>query len=153
MRELAKDINFLIAGNDIHVGGVAIQIEPVLVCDMKALINLMGVYTVYHPKAWWKCLWCHVCEKDIGDFSIPCWPFRNRQRWKEIIEEIKQLSEATAKANGRRNGGVIGEPVFDFDLEHIIPCMLHCIMAVIKKLLRLTANEAGLNLKLVNDCS
>jgi len=34
-----------------------------------------------------------------------------------------------------------GEPVFDFDLMHIIPCMLHCDMAIIKKMLRKTAEE------------
>lgn len=98
---------------------------------------------MYHLHSKWKCPWCHVSDFNIGDFTIPCWPFRNHQQWKEIAEELKRMSSTTAKSRASHNGGVAGAPIFDFDLYHIIPCMLHLTMAVVKKLLRLTARETG----------
>jgi len=138
LSEIAKEINYLIDGGSLHVGNLTVQLEPVLVCDMKALVQLMGLYTVYHPSTTWKCPWCHVCDLDIADFSIPCWPFRNHKNWEEIIEDVKKRSESGAARAATDNGGVKGPRIFGFDLFHIIPCMLHCIMAIVRKMLRLT---------------
>jgi len=43
------------------------------------------------------------------------------------------MAESTAKAEASHNGGICAAPIFDFDLEHIIPCMLHMLMAVVRK--------------------
>jgi len=124
LSEIAKEINYLINGGSLHVGNLTVQLEPVLV--------------VYHPSTTWKCPWCHVCDLDIADFSIPCWPFRNHKNWEEIIEDVKKRSESGAARAATDNGGVKGPRIFGFDLFHIIPCMLHCIMAIVRKMLRLT---------------
>lgn len=51
-------INGLISNGEVEVDGVKYTLEPVLVCDMKALVKVMGFYTCFHPKAKWKCPWC-----------------------------------------------------------------------------------------------
>lgn len=86
-----------------------------------------------------------MCDDNIGDFNIPEWLFRNKRNWQDIIDDLKRKDVAlsTRKGYASQNGGVIDALIFDFDLEHIIPCMLHCVMAIVKKLLRLTVREAG----------
>lgn len=41
-------------------------------------------------------------------------------------------------------GGVLGKPIFKFLLSHVVPCMLHCVMAIVQKMIRLLAREASM---------
>jgi hypothetical protein len=45
------------------VGDREYKIKPVLTCDLKALMKLIGLYDVFHPSAKWKCPFCDVCSE------------------------------------------------------------------------------------------
>lgn len=48
------------SGEKIKVEGTEYTIKPVLTCDLKALMKLMGLYNVYHPCSSWRCPFCPV---------------------------------------------------------------------------------------------
>jgi len=62
---------------------------------MAVLVELAGLYSVFHPSSHWKCAWCHVCKNDIGDFTIPQWSFRTMDDYingKHMLKKKKQLT-------------------------------------------------------------
>ncbi|KAL6078437.1 hypothetical protein QOT17_001609 [Balamuthia mandrillaris] len=85
-------------------------LEPVLVCDMAALIKVLGLYTCYHPKSQWKCPWC------LGE------------------EAAKLKSNSAKKRFAATNFGIQDKPLLRILFNHVIPCQLHCFMGVMRKL-------------------
>lgn len=123
------------------VKDLVIQVEPLLVCDLKALLQLLGLYQTYHPSSNWKCPWCKVSDFEIADFTVEHWPFRNKAQWRYLVKRLRGKSLSTRKANAASNFGIQAEPVLDLPLTNIIPCMLHTVMALVKKLVQLVARD------------
>ena len=73
----------------VTANGKEYTIIPFLVCDMKCLVRILGLYDVFSPKSYWKCCWCNCCKSEIANFNIRSWPLR----------DIKKMSEV-AKAGG-----------------------------------------------------
>lgn len=139
-------VNQLIKTGKLAVDGIEYDIEPVLVCDLKALVKLLGLYNCFHPKAYWKCPWCSVCIHNLADFGIKEWPLRTKEEWDKLATEAERRATKSAKDTfARNNKGIMGTPLFDFAMDHIIPCMLHCLMGVTRKLFELLAAEAHNN--------
>jgi hypothetical protein len=54
-------INVFCGGEKIKVdSGLEYTINPVLTCDLKALMKMMGLYNVYHLCSRWWCPFCRV---------------------------------------------------------------------------------------------
>lgn len=87
---MAQSINYLIEGGTLHVLSHEIQVEPVLVCDLKALVKLLGLYNVFHPRSIWKCPWCLVHRNLLGDFTdnCCCWPWRDPEEWDRVSSNL-----------------------------------------------------------------
>jgi hypothetical protein len=47
-----------------------------LVCDMPLLEEMLGLYSVHHPKSTFRCTHCHVTKSQLHDFTIERWAFR-----------------------------------------------------------------------------
>lgn len=136
-------VNQLIKTGKLAVDGIEYDIEPVLVCDLKALVKLLGLYNCFHPKAY--CPWCSVCIDNLADFGIEDWPLRTKEEWDKLATEAERRAMKSAKDTFARNKGIMGTPLFDFAMDHIIPCMLHCLMGITRKLFELLAAEAHNN--------
>ncbi len=135
-------INYLIQGGTVEAGGKEWKFEPILVCDMKALVRVQGLYDCFNPKAYWKCPWCKVCKHDVFDFKIKKWPFRDATEIQQLEEKIPE--KPTAKKRFQKEYfGINNKRLFQFSANHIIPCSLHLGMAVTRKLLDLLAQEAA----------
>lgn len=138
-------------GTQVEVNGTKYTIEPVLTCDLKALIKILGLKTIFHMASIWKCPYCavtklYVCNlsmvkgsniwrgrtcRQLDKFKIHDWPMHKE----EIrVDRYKRLKER----NSRRVDmyGIIAEPIVQLPLLNIIPCNLHCIMAILRKLVR-----------------
>lgn len=48
-----------------------------MICDLKALMKLIGLYDVFHPSAKWKCPFCDVCS----EYCCCLTPSGIRQLW------------------------------------------------------------------------
>ncbi|KAL6069211.1 hypothetical protein QOT17_007748 [Balamuthia mandrillaris] len=128
--------------NKVEVNGQKFDLEPVLVCDLKALVTMLGLYCCYHPKSHWKCPWCLVSAITIHDFGIAQWPLRDEKEMMELAERAAKFpTEGGKEAFARENYGITGKPVLPFGLDHIIPCMLHCLMGITNKLFELLVEE------------
>jgi hypothetical protein len=143
-RELSNVItivNELISGRTISVNDIEYSIEPILVCDLVALVKILGLYNVFHPKSKWKCPWCLVCADSIWDFEKPHWELRKYEEMQKLWEEVKTKTEAAKKKFANIHYGITGRPLFNFLMDHVIPCMMHCQMGITRKLLSLLAEE------------
>lgn len=115
---------------------------------MKCLVRVLGLYDVFHPKAHWKCAWCHVDANKIADFSINKWSLRDIAKMQEMGKKLNGKSEATRKSHAAANYGIKSEPVLQFVLEQVVPCFLHITMGLTRMLLNRLAEEADQNPKL-----
>ena len=53
-------IDMFVAGEKVKVDGTKYTIEPVLTCDLKALMKMLGLKTVFHTSSKWRCPYCAV---------------------------------------------------------------------------------------------
>lgn len=65
LADIVPVINKLVAKKQIRVGPDkknkrTIKVQPLLCCDMKALVRLLGLYDVFKPNTCYKCAWCEV---------------------------------------------------------------------------------------------
>ncbi|KAL6045515.1 hypothetical protein QOT17_022743 [Balamuthia mandrillaris] len=135
LKNAVKGIEYLINGGTIKAHGIDYALEPVLVCDMAALIKVLGLYTCYHPKSQWKCPWCLVDMDNIADFTREMWPFRDKtQMWTKGEEAAKLKSNSAKKRFAATNFGIQDKPLLRILFNHVIPCQLHCFMGVMRKL-------------------
>src|SRR5690606_31942451 len=93
-----------------------------------------------------KCVWCKTDKTNIGDFKIPNWKMRD-------LDEMMKIGERAARANdkktfSKRHSGIVNRPIFCIPISHIVPCGLHLLMAIIRRLLALLVQEAENNLDL-----
>lgn len=145
LRNVAATIGYLNAGGTLSINGQAIQVEPMLVCDMKAVVRLLGLYNVFSPSATWKCAWCKVSSSNIADFTREHWPFRDKVEWEAQLTDLDGKSDRTRASYASENWGVRERPVLNFPVTHVIPCMLHCVMAVVQKLFQLLTRDSRHN--------
>ena len=83
-------VNQLIKTGKLMVDSFEYDIEPVLVCDLRVLVKLLGLYNCFHPKAHWKCPWCFVCCNDTAEFWIEDWPLRTKEEWDQLATEAEK---------------------------------------------------------------
>lgn len=62
LANIIPGVNQLIKTGKLTVDDIEYDIEHVLVCDLKALVKLLGLYNCFHPKATWKfpLVLCHT---------------------------------------------------------------------------------------------
>jgi hypothetical protein len=113
--------------------------EPVLTCDLAALVVLLGLYEVYRSNAVWRCPWCAVCNDKLGDFSIPTWPLHNDAHHRVEEEKVSRLKGKSKFA--AKHYGIIAPRVLDINLDHVIPCNMHAIMAITRHLFQLLVHD------------
>jgi hypothetical protein len=77
-----------------------VKVELFLVCDLAALCKLLGLTSVYHPRAVWKCAWCEAMVNDLGDFTKDSWPLRNffTKSYEDMAEHATKLKQPRAYA-------------------------------------------------------
>lgn len=77
LSEPAREIKTLSSNGKLYLPGEQkVIIKPYLVCDLVALCLILGLVSVFNHKSTWKCPWCLVTRKEIGDFS-KSWPLRD----------------------------------------------------------------------------
>lgn len=142
-------VNKLAEGEKIVVDGKEYEIDPYLVCDMKALVKLQGFYEVYRPNSKYKCFWCYVTKTDMCDFDKECWKMRtleelikNGDKVDACASKAKNEEAARKKFAGAEGKGQMYPPLFRIEPTHVIPCLLHLLMAIIKHLLTKLISEA-----------
>jgi hypothetical protein len=50
-------------GKQVEVEGIKYTINPVLTCDLKVLMKMLGLKNVFHPSAKWRCPYCAVSKR------------------------------------------------------------------------------------------
>jgi hypothetical protein len=140
--ELTRAIPVINSLLQITVGDNEYQIQCFLVCDMKCLVRILGLYDVFHPKSHWKCAWCHVDATNIADFSKPAWPLRDIKKMVQQGKPMNGKSEAQQKTFARTHHGITCEPILAFLLEQIVPCFLHITMGITRALLNRLGEQA-----------
>lgn len=78
--------------------------------------------------------------KDFTNFDIEDWPFRDIEEMKQDGNKAQNLKDPSTFA--RTHAGVIHCPLFDFKLEMTVPCFLHLLMALGRKMLKMIISEA-----------
>jgi hypothetical protein len=107
-----------------------------------ALVKILGLYNTFHPKSKWKCPWCLVHVDNIWNFDIKNWPLRNQAEMQKLWEEVEQKHTEYAKRKfAGKFYGILAKPLFNFVMDHVVPCMMHCQMGITKKLTQLLAEE------------
>jgi len=76
------------------------------VCDLKCLIEVLGLYDVFHPKAKWKCPWCNVSDSNVHHFGRNSWEFRDLNKMKEVAAKYSHQSDSTRNTKARMNQGI-----------------------------------------------
>lgn len=66
MSKIIPVIDKLIETKKLQVGEQVYTIQPLLCCDMKALVMLLGLYEVYRSNTTWRCAWCEVRYLVVG---------------------------------------------------------------------------------------
>lgn len=56
-------INSFLHSEKLKVEDQEYVIIPVLTCDLKALMKILGLYNIYHPSSQWRCPYCPVCSR------------------------------------------------------------------------------------------
>ncbi len=51
-------VNHLVKDMTLVVRGQEWKVKPVLTCDLKVLMKMLGLYDVFHPKSKSKCPYC-----------------------------------------------------------------------------------------------
>jgi hypothetical protein len=107
------------------------------------------MYSTFHPKAKWKCPYCHVSCTEIHDFSKETWPMRTEDDIAE--DEIGIPTSASGKKkHAKEHHGICGTRILPFPRTHIIPCFLHCLSAIVKKLFKLLLRDTQLTSKVTD---
>lgn len=69
---------------------------------------MSGMNSFYRSACKYRCFWCWITSDDLS----------NR------------------KNKASRNGGIIGQPILEIDPDHTMPCLMHAIMAIVRKLIK-----------------
>ena len=86
--------------------GIEYALDLFLVCDMKCLVEVLGLYSTFHPKAKWKCPWCLVHSSNIADFTILQWELRDLQGMKATVKTRRANSEQAKQRFAKDHHGI-----------------------------------------------
>ena len=59
-------VNQLIQNKNIIINNNEYTVNFVLCCDMKALVSLTGLKSVYNHKCTYRCIWCAITKEEMG---------------------------------------------------------------------------------------
>lgn len=121
------------------INGKSYTFEPILTCDLAALVVMLGLYEVYRSQSMWRCPWCAVHKHKLGDFTIPDWPFHSEAQRRATEEKVSQVTNKSQFA--AQHHGIIAPRVLDINLDHVVPCNMHAFMAIVRKLFNLLVRD------------
>lgn len=67
--------------------------------------------------------------RKLGDFNESKWPMHTEAARADLYKQVMEKN-----GQGRETYGIVSPPILSLPLLSIIPCNLHCIMAIMKKL-------------------
>lgn len=74
---------------------------------MPMLEEILGLYSVHHPKSTYRCTHCHVKRDQLADFLIEDWPMRELDEFKTLgATAASRLTEAGQKTFAAKNFGI-----------------------------------------------
>lgn len=74
---------------------------------MPMLEEVLGLYSVHHPKSTYRCTHCHVQRDQLADFLIEEWPMRELDEFKRLgATAASRLTEASQKSFATKNFGI-----------------------------------------------
>ena len=79
------------------------------------LNKILGLYTTFHPTSTFKCPFCIVTDKQISDFSIDNWEFRNIEAMTHTAEKVENKSIDTKTKFAKINYGIHVSKLFCLD--------------------------------------
>lgn len=96
LSDIQNQVNNLIKNKFIKINDIEYPVKLYLVCDLACLVDFIGLNSVYHPNATFKCPWCRVSYSEINDFEKVRWPFRSLQQQKEWGNLNSNMTNNTA---------------------------------------------------------
>lgn len=133
-----------IEGKEIKVGDSTYHVELFLTCDMKALCVVLGMNECYKHNASYRCPWCSITRDKLHEFTEISalkdqLAFRSFDDCNKIwnLLERKHWAKSTRKNKAVQNKGYINKPVLKFQMNHVVPCLMHAIMAILRKFIYL----------------
>jgi hypothetical protein len=128
-------------GAQITIDGITYTIKLFLTVDLKCLAVLAGMVAFY-GKAKYCCFWCRLTRDRRGALDLS----RNEVKLKTAHwiqgtwETIEHLALSTRETKASENEGMKEKPLINIPPEQVVPCMLHLVMGVVRRLLAKTAN-------------
>ncbi len=77
----------------------------------------------------------HTHIRDLGDFKKEEWPMHTEQQRAAIVEA---MTGHHTPPKGTLTYGIVSSPILNFPLKRVIPCNMHCVMAILCKLVHCT---------------
>lgn len=90
----------------ITVEGIEYTVETYLVCDLACLVELIGLYDTSHPSSNYRCPWCPIPKKLLGDFSKAYWEFRKMDEIVQKGASLEGKSDDARAAFASKNQGI-----------------------------------------------
>ncbi|KAL6066434.1 hypothetical protein QOT17_009620 [Balamuthia mandrillaris] len=128
--------------------GEVVQVETCLVVDLKTLVVLTGKNEFYRTNTCYRCFWCNMTKDELesqvnarGEVEFLSEEKTKFHTLEEIINDwqtISHLAPSTRKSQASQHNGQVEEPILLFASKQVIPCLLHLVMAVCRKLLNKT---------------
>ena len=81
--------------------------EIYLVCGLAALVDVMGLNAVFHPKARYKCPWCLVQLLQLHDMTKKSWAWRDINKMVEIAKSNARKTEKSRRSQAGSNEGIV----------------------------------------------
>lgn len=134
------EINKLIQNPSLTVDGKTYQLKLLLVADMAAGQELLGMYDTAHPKSFYRCLWCGVTKDKFTDLDVVAWDFLSEkqiQEWEQSVEEAhhgKKKSDRSRAHFAHSHNGIRAERIIKIARAQVLPCNLHCQSGITMKL-------------------
>lgn len=74
---------------------------------MPMLDEMIGLYSVHHPKSTFRCTHCHVTKAELHDFSKENWPFRTVEELERLGSEVQSKQSVSSKKSfAKANYGI-----------------------------------------------
>lgn len=127
--EVFADLNQILAKTEIKIDGNTYPLDSSVCVDLKCLATVLGLYNTYHSKSSYRCCWCETTKLPLAD---------RLRTLLSIMAASRHCTGPNANKTARnpRQAGQIRKPLLQCDLSKIRPCMLHCKMGLVRKLLK-----------------
>ena len=132
--EVFADLNKVLddSNKTIEIDGETYALDLSVCVDLKCLATIIGLYNTYHAKSKYRCCWCNTRS------YVTCGDLRTKDSIAAAGARCRMWAPTVArrKAKEPQQAGQIMEPLLKCSLSKIRPCMLHCKMGLVRKLLK-----------------